>query len=136
MVNRGLHIQNPIKCHVEPRLLVSSVTPIYSHTSYRERIYIKKDILLKLAEYGEHKQKALMLFCGLTISKHRGILEEMERRDLIVRESLATGKRKSISVFKPTHNGIEFCRAILEPYEKMFPRKKGSSVEEIENIGL
>ena len=28
-------------------------------------------------------------------------------------------------MYKPTMKGIEFCRSILEPYEKMFPRKKG-----------
>lgn len=36
---------------------------------------------------------------------------------------LQNGK-KVVTVYKPTQKGIEFCRDILEPYEKMFPRKK------------
>ena len=36
---------------------------------------------------------------------------------------LQNGK-KVVTVYKPMQKGIEFCRDILEPYEKMFPRKK------------
>ena len=38
------------------------------------------------------------------------------------------GKRMVI-VYKPTQKGIEFCRSILEPYERIFPRKKESVVD-------
>jgi hypothetical protein len=31
-----------------------------------------------------------------------------------------------VTVYKPTQKGIEFCRSILEPYEKMFPRRKST----------
>jgi hypothetical protein len=33
-----------------------------------------------------------------------------------------------VIVYKPTQKGIEFCRSILEPYERIFPRKKESSI--------
>ena len=123
---------------MEHRLLVPAVTPFSPHVCYRDRIYIIKDIILKLVEYGELNQTALMSFCGLNLSKHRPILEEMEHRGLITREMITTGRRKSISIFKPTQNGIDFCRAILEPYEKTFPRKSlpKNEDEEMKNIGV
>lgn len=36
------------------------------------------------------------------------------------------GKR-TISIFKATAKGIEFCRNILDPYEDLFPRKTKST---------
>jgi predicted transcriptional regulator len=121
---------------MEHRLLVPAFSP---HVCYRDRVYIIKDIILKLVEYGELNQTALMSFCGLNLSKHRSILEEMERRGLITREMITTGRRKSISIFRPSQNGIAFCRAILEPYEKTFPRKKilpNNEDDEMKNIGV
>ena len=35
---------------------------------YRERIYIVKDIILTLSEYGQLNQTALFSFCGLNIT--------------------------------------------------------------------
>jgi hypothetical protein len=31
-----------------------------------------------------------------------------------------------VIVYKPTQKGIEFCRSVLEPYERIFPRNKDS----------
>jgi predicted transcriptional regulator len=89
--------------------------------SYRDRIYIVKDIILKLAEYGELNQTALMSFCGLNINKHRSILEKMQYNDLVGRTEKTLGK-KAIAVYKCTPKGFEFCKNILEPYESIFPR--------------
>jgi predicted transcriptional regulator len=89
--------------------------------SYRDRIYIVKDIILKLAEYGELNQTALMSFCGLNINKHRSILEKMQYNDLVARTEKTLGK-KAIAVYKCTPKGFEFCKNILEPYESIFPR--------------
>jgi hypothetical protein len=44
---------------------------------------------------------------------------------LISRNEIPFGKRM-VTVYKPTQKGIEFCRSILEPYEKMFPRRKST----------
>jgi predicted transcriptional regulator len=94
-------------------------------TSYRERSYIIQDIILKLAEYGQLNQTALISFTGLNLKKHRCILDELEVNGLIRKSETPFGKRVVI-VYKPTQKGIEFCRSILEPYERMFPRKKES----------
>jgi hypothetical protein len=70
-----------------------------SSSSYRDRIYIVKDIILKL-------------------------LDETQ-----------FGKR-TVTIYKPTEIGVEFCRSILDPYEKMFPRRRtidGSDEEEDED---
>jgi predicted transcriptional regulator len=104
-----------------------------SPTSYRDRIYIIQDIILKLVEYGELNQTALISFSGLNLKKHRCILDELEVNGLIQKSESPFGKR-TVIVYKPTHNGIEFCRSILEPYERMFPRKKESVVANNNNI--
>jgi predicted transcriptional regulator len=105
-----------------------SLTP----TSYRDRIYMIEDIILKLVEYGELNQTALISFSGLNLKKHRCILDELEVNGLIQKDESPFGKRMVI-VYKPTQKGIEFCRSVLEPYERIFPRKK-ESVVDVNNI--
>lgn len=94
-----------------------------SPSSYRDRIYIVKDIILKLIEYGELNQTALVSFCGLNLKKHKPILDDLESNGLIRREEKMIGKR-TVAIYHATQSGMEFCRTILEPYEKMFPRRK------------
>ena len=52
---------------------------------YRDRIYIRKDILLKLYEYGELNQSKLMSYCGLNNVKHKVILDDMVKKEMIIR---------------------------------------------------
>jgi predicted transcriptional regulator len=94
-----------------------------SPSSYRDRIYIVKDVILKLVEYGELNQTALVSFCGLNLKKHKPILEDIEQNELIERREATIGKR-IVTMYRPTQKGMAFCRDILEPYEKMFPRRK------------
>ncbi len=94
-----------------------------SPTSYRDRIYIVKDVILKLVEYGELNQTALVSFCGLNLKKHKSILEDIEHNELIQRRETTIGKR-TVTIYSPTQKGMSFCRDILDPYEKMFPRRK------------
>ena len=105
-----------------------------SPTSYRDRIYIVEDIILKLVEYGELNQTALVSFSGLNLKKHRCILDELEVNGLIQKSGSPFGKR-TVIVYKPTQKGVEFCRGILEPYERMFPRRKESVVVNNDNKG-
>jgi predicted transcriptional regulator len=100
-----------------------SLSPI----SYRDRIYIVEDIILKLVEHGELNQTALVSFCGLNLKKHRCILDELQANGFINKSESPFGRR-IVAIYKPTQKGIEFCRSILEPYEKMFPRRKESVV--------
>jgi predicted transcriptional regulator len=100
-----------------------SLSPI----SYRDRIYIVEDIILKLVEHGELNQTALVSFCGLNLKKHRCILDELQVNGFISKSELPFGKRM-VAIYKPTQKGVEFCRSILEPYERMFPRRKESVV--------
>jgi len=102
-----------------------------STSSYRDRIYIVEDIILKLVEYGELNQTALISFCGLNLKKHKSIIDELELNELISKSETQIGKRV-VTIYRPTQKGIQFCRRILEPYEKMFPRKK-STTEESDN---
>ena len=113
-----------------------------SPSSYRDRIYIVKDVILKLVEYGELNQTALVSFCGLNLKKHKSILEDIEYNELIERREATIGKR-TVTIYRPTQKGMAFCKDILEPYEKMFPRRKeevkkkdDSAVEDNENKNI
>jgi predicted transcriptional regulator len=113
-----------------------------SPSSYRDRIYIVKDVILKLVEYGELNQTALVSFCGLNLKKHKSILEDIEYNELIERREATIGKR-TVTFYRPTQKGMAFCKDILEPYEKMFPRRKeevkkkdDSAVEDNENKNI
>ena len=89
---------------------------------YRDRIYIRKDILLKLSEYGELNQTTLLSYCGLNLVKHKDILEDMEQKGIIRRIEEPWGNKKIIK-YTVTEKGRGFCIRILEPYEQLFPRK-------------
>lgn len=83
---------------------------------------------MKLVEWGELNQTALISFCGLNMKAHKPILEGMEGNGLIRKRIESIGK-KIVTIYSPTGKGIQFCTEILEPYEKMFPRRneKGRS---------
>ncbi len=51
---------------------------------YRDRVYIRKDVILKLSEYGELNQTKLMSYCGLNIVKHRAIIDVLVDKGLLV----------------------------------------------------
>ena len=106
-----------------------------SATSYRDRIYIVKDVILKLVEYGELNQTALVSFCGLNLKKHKSILEDIEDNELIERRETTIGKR-TVTIYSPTQKGMSFCRDILEPYEKMFPRRKDETKNKNNNSSI
>jgi predicted transcriptional regulator len=52
---------------------------------YRDRVYIRKDIILRLSEYGELNQTKLISYCELNNVKHRGIIDDMVGKGLINR---------------------------------------------------
>ena len=74
-------------------------------------------------EHNELNQTTLLSFCGLNLKKHKSILDELESNEFVSKNELPYGKRRII-IYKPTRKGIEFCENILEPYEKVFPRRK------------
>ena len=81
-----------------------------------------------LGEYGELNQTKLISFCGLNMKKHKEILEDMEKKQLISKVEEPWGS-KTIVKYKVAPKGLEFYKVVLEPYEKMFPRR----VKEKEN---
>ncbi len=89
---------------------------------YRDRIYIRKDILLKLYEYGELNQSKLMSICGLNNVKHKGILDDMIEKGILSLEKEPWGN-KIIFKYKISEKGIRIMREVLEPYEELFPRE-------------
>lgn len=90
---------------------------------YRDRIYIIKDIILTLSEYGELNQTTLLSFCGLNLTKHKKILDDLQKNELIEKNEISEGKR-NITIFKPTKKGMDFCHEIIQPYEDLFPRNE------------
>ena len=94
-----------------------------SSHEYRDRIFIRKDIILKLTEYGELNQTSLLSYCGLNLVKHKDILGDMEAKGIITKIEEPWGNKRIIK-YSVTEKGRQFCRQILEPYEEMFPRKE------------
>ncbi len=88
---------------------------------HRDRIYIRKDIILKLAEHGELNQSRLMSYCGLNNVKHKGIVDELVEKGLIVRTEEPWGAKKVIK-YKVSEKGMGLASQILGPYEALFPR--------------
>ncbi|MFM7796528.1 MAG: winged helix-turn-helix domain-containing protein [Candidatus Nitrosotenuis sp.] len=90
--------------------------------TYREKIYIIKDIISLLAEYGSLNQTTLVSYSGLNLKKHKYILDSLEVKGFISKSLIEEGKRV-ITVYQATAKGLDFCRMIIEPYEELFPRK-------------
>ena len=93
---------------------------------YRERIYIRKDIILKLYEYGELNQSKLLSYCGLNSVRHKEILDEMVDSELITRTQESWGN-KTIIKYKVSEKGKTILKELLEPYEELFPRSDEST---------
>lgn len=110
-----------------------SIQPLLAESKkYRDRIYIVKDIILTLSEYGELNQTSLFSFCGLNITKHKEILDNLEENGIIQRTETVE-KKRTITIFKVTLKGMNFCHGILEPYEQLFPR--GGTSSDSVNLG-
>ena len=90
---------------------------------YRDRIYMRKDILLKLYDYDELNQSKLMSYCGLNNVKHKDILDDMVKKDMINKSEEAWGSEIIIK-YKISEKGRQILREILGPYESLFPRNE------------
>lgn len=97
--------------------------------SYRDKIYMIKDIITLLIEYGELNQTTLVSYSGLNLKKHKQLLDNLESHGFVSKSMVEDGKR-TITIYKATQKGIEFCRTIIEPYEELFPRKTVSESEQ------
>lgn len=86
-------------------------------------MYIRAEIIIKLAEYGPLTLTNLVSYCGLNLSKHKAILDEMEERGLIVKFFERQGK-KTVVKYKVTDKGMKFYELILKPYIEMFPLRR------------
>ncbi len=91
---------------------------------YRDRIYIRKDILLKLYEFGEMNQSRLMSICGLNNVKHKGILDSMVEKQMIERRDESWGQ-KTIYKYRISEKGKTLLEEVLQRYENLFPRNDG-----------
>lgn len=89
---------------------------------YRDRIYIRKDVLLKLFEYGELSQSKVISYCGLNNAKHKEIIDSMVERGLVLRTEESWGSKR-IAKCRVSTEGMEILRRVPEPYEALFPRE-------------
>lgn len=114
-------------------MAINQIVLLADSKKYRDRIYIVKDIILTLSEYGQLNQTVLFSFCGLNITKHKSILDNLEQNEMIQRTETIEGKR-TITIFKVTHKGMNFCHEILDPFEKLFPRGGGKPSDTSMNL--
>jgi predicted transcriptional regulator len=90
--------------------------------AHRDRIYIRKDILLNLNEFGELNQSQLMSYCRLNNVEHKPIIDELVEKGLIIRFEEPWGEQNRIIKYKVSEKGRKIAKAIFEPYELLFPR--------------
>lgn len=90
---------------------------------YRDKIYMRKDIISVLSKYGELHQTTLLSHCGLNIGKHREIFDTLERKGFIIKTETTWISRRILK-YSVTDKGLELFKKILEPYEEMFPRNE------------
>ena len=64
-----------------------------------------------------------MSYCGLNNVKHKDILDDMVKKDLINKLEEAWGS-KTIINYKISERGREILKEVLEPYESLFPRNE------------
>ena len=100
---------------------VSTLSRRMAGHEYRDRIYIRKDIMLKLFEYGELNQSKLISYCGLNNAKHKAIINDMVDKGLVTRAEESWGA-KMIIKYKMSEKGRAILREVLGPYEALFPR--------------
>lgn len=88
----------------------------------RDKIYMFKDIIERLAGTGEMNKSMLLSVCGLNSKIHESVLNDLEERKFVRKRATMNGA-KEISLYDITHEGLHFCRTILQPFEEIFPRK-------------
>ncbi|MBM2819248.1 MAG: hypothetical protein HW410_930 [Nitrosarchaeum sp.] len=99
--------------------------------NYRDKIFIVKDIIHLLTEYGQLNQTALISYSGLNLKKHKHILDTLESRGFISK-SISENDKRLVTIYKATQKGIEFCQTIIAPYEELFPRRSDSNQNKLE----
>ena len=92
--------------------------------AHRDRVYIRKDVLLNLEEFGELNQSQLMSYCGLNNVQHKPIIDELVEKGLIIRFDEPWGERNRIIKYRISEKGKEIARAIFKQYELLFPRSE------------
>ena len=64
-----------------------------------------------------------MSICGLNNVKHKGILDDMVKKEMIERNEEPWGKKFIIN-YKISEKGRMIFKNLLEPYEDLFPREE------------
>lgn len=67
-----------------------------------------------------------MSYCGLNNVKHKEILDDMVKKDLIVKMEQNWGSKIIIN-YKVSEKGRLILNEILAPYEELFPRNEKES---------
>ena len=70
-------------------------------------------------------QSKLMSYCGLNNVKHKEILDDMVKKEMINRVEETWGS-KLIIKYKVSLKGQIILKEILEPYEELFPRNEAN----------
>lgn len=93
---------------------------------YRDKIYVIKDIISLLTEYGHLNQTTLISYSGLNLKKHKHILDILESKGFILK-IISEKSKRPVTIYKATQKGVEFCQTIIAPYEELFPRRTDSN---------
>jgi predicted transcriptional regulator len=103
------------------QLLMTIKKDVPIRVIYRDPIYIRKDILMKLYEYGELNQSRLVSYCNLNNTKHRQIIVDLVEKGMITKAIESWGNKVFIK-HRVSKKGRKLLREINLPYEELFPR--------------
>ena len=68
-----------------------------------------------------------MSYCGLNNVKHKEILDDMVKKEMISRVEETWGS-KIIIKYRVSEKGQTILKEILEPYEELFPRNESKQI--------
>ena len=114
----GLHLSS---MSAQSCYIINSPRPRVAAHDYRDRVYIRRDILSKLLDHGELNQSKLMSYCGLNNAAHKGIVVDMADKGLIIRSEEKWGN-KTVFMYRISEEGKKFLNDILDRYEQLFSR--------------
>ena len=84
---------------------------------------LERILFSSFSEYGELNQSKLMSYCGLNNIKHKSVLDDMVRKEILTKIEEPWGN-KTIIKYRVSERGKEILREILDPYEELFPRNE------------
>jgi predicted transcriptional regulator len=123
---RGLHRMSVNLTKMKQCTSMASLSSLsksrVSSVFYRDTVHIRKDIIAALVNFGEMNQSKLFGYCSLNSVKHKKLLLELLKTEMVIRVVEQWPGGKVMVKYQASELGKRFLTDVLQPYEQMFPR--------------